>query len=84
MPELAEAISRATGKRIEFKPISEEEYADICRVDNTPEDLIEVLTSMYRAVDNGEFEKVTDHVERLTGTPPEPVESYIKRAVQRV
>lgn len=84
MPGLAEAISRATGKPVEFQQISEDEYGDICRADNTPEPMIEFLTSMYRAVDNGEFEIVTDHVERLTGTPPESVESYLRRAVHDV
>ncbi len=79
MPELAQTISQVTGKHCEFKSVSEDEFADICRADNLPELMIEVLTSMYRAVDNEEFDIVTDHVERLTGTPPESVESYLRR-----
>jgi hypothetical protein len=45
--------------------------------------MIEMLISMYQAVGNGEFEAVTDHVERLTGTPPETVESYLGRVVRK-
>ena len=81
MPQLAETISTVTGKSVHFESVSEEEYAEICRADDIPESLIEVWISMYRAVDNGEFENVTDHVERLTGKPPESVERYLRRVV---
>jgi NAD(P)H dehydrogenase (quinone) len=82
MDELAEAISNATGKIVEFHQVTEKEYAEICRADNIPEPMIAILASMYRAVDNGEFETVSDHVELLTGTPPESAESYLTRVVQ--
>lgn len=82
MDELAEAISNATGKIVEFRKVSEEEYSEICRADNITEYMISVLASMYRAVDNGEFETVTNHVELLSGTPPESPESYLTRVVQ--
>ena len=81
MPQLAETISRVTGKSVVFEFVSEKEFTEICRVDDIPESLVGVLISMYRAVDNGEFERVTDHVEVLTGKPPESVESYLRRMV---
>ncbi len=83
MPELASALTAATGQPIAFTQVSEGEFGEICRADGVPEYITEVLTSMYRAVDAGEFETVTDHVERLTGAPPEGVTEYLRRALRR-
>ncbi len=77
MSELAAAVAKATGKPFVFRQVSEDEFADICRADGTPEEVIELFNSMYRAVDAGEFETVTDHVRLLTGTPPQSVEDYM-------
>ncbi|UCC93469.1 MAG: SDR family oxidoreductase [Thermoplasmata archaeon] len=82
MDELARAISVATGRDVPFRSISDEEYAEICRRDGIPEPFIRVLTSMYWAIDAGEVEKGTDHVEVLTGTPPESAEDYLRRTVE--
>jgi NAD(P)H dehydrogenase (quinone) len=82
MPRLAEAISAASGTAVAYQQVSEEEFAAVCRAGGDPEPLVQILVSMYRAVDAGEFERVTDHVERLTGTPAETVETYLKRAVR--
>jgi NAD(P)H dehydrogenase (quinone) len=82
MSEVADAISQVTGRTVTFDSISEEEYMAICLEDGIPEPFAKVLASMYRAVENGEFETVTDHVQQLTGTPAETVESYLRRTVQ--
>jgi NAD(P)H dehydrogenase (quinone) len=81
MPKLAEIISRVTGKSVRFHGVTEQEYADICREgdENVPEYLIEILISLYRAVDNREFAVITDHVERITGFPAESAELYLSR-----
>jgi NAD(P)H dehydrogenase (quinone) len=82
MSELAATISRVTGKTVDFSPVTDEEYVQVCEADGIPEPMARLLLTMYHAVDNGEFETVTDHVEKLTGTPPEIVESYLRRTVQ--
>ena len=69
MEELAAAVSRHAGTDIPFEAVSDEEYVELCRAGGEPEELIQTLLSMYRAVEQGEFEAVTDHVETLTGTP---------------
>jgi len=38
-----------------------------------------MLVTLYHAVENREFEKVTDHVLRLTGKEPESIENYLRR-----
>lgn len=82
MPELASALSDATGRSITFSNVTEEEFSEVCRADGLPDDLTEILLSMYRAVDNGEFETVTGDVERLTGSPPRSVAEYLAAAVR--
>ena len=77
MPELAQALSEATGRSITYDQVTEEAYAESCRADGVPEPLVEVLVSMYRAVDNGEFERVTGDVEELTGRPAQTVQTYL-------
>jgi len=86
MEELANTISRVTGQSVAFDGVTEEEFAEVCRqgTEDMPDFFIEILTSIYRAVDNREFEAVSDHVERVTGTPPETVESYLRRSLPRV
>ena len=78
MPELAAALSEAMKQPLVYNQVTEEEFAALCRTANVPDPVIEVLASMYRAVDNGEFEHVTDHVERLTGSPPQTVAAYLQ------
>lgn len=81
MPELAAAISRATGKTVVFKGASDEDYMETCQTgeEQLPEPFIQLLLTIYWAAENGEFELVTDHVERLTGRPPERIEDYLMR-----
>jgi NAD(P)H dehydrogenase (quinone) len=83
MEKLASIISGVTGKPVRFESITDEEYAEICRTgeDEIPEFLIPILTTLYHAVDNHEFEKVTDHIETLTGRPPEDAASYLRSAL---
>ncbi len=83
MPELAGILTEVTEMPIKFASISDEEYARVCREgkEAVPDYLIGVLTSLYHAIDNGEFERVTDHVEQLTDSPPEDAKSYFNRVI---
>jgi len=83
MPQLAEIISRVTGRTVRFDSVTEAEYAAVSRAgeETVPEFLIEVLVSMYRAVDNGEFARATDAIERITGVAAETAEGYLGRTI---
>ncbi len=81
MTELAAALSAATGRAIQFESVEESEFAATCRADGIPDPEIAVLESMYRAVDNGEFERVTDDIRRLTGSNPEDAGAYLSRTL---
>lgn len=80
MAELAKIISDTVGKTITFDSVSAEEFVTICKAVNEPEEMITALLSMYRAVENGEFEEVTDDVNTLTGSLPESIESFLRRS----
>lgn len=82
MPELADALSTATGRPIAFDCVTEEEFEAVCRADGLSDSVASILTSMYRAADRGEFERVSDHVERLTGSPASTVADFLRDAVQ--
>ena len=84
MPELAEMLSEATGHSISYERVSESKFAEICRESGTPAHVVEILVSLYRAVDEGEFAMATDHVEQLTGSPAESVRSYLSRVCSEV
>lgn len=83
MPDLAKALTEATGTEIVFDRVSDEEFARICREDGTPDHLVRLLVSMYEAVDHGEFERVTDHVRKLTGKKPATAREYLERRLQK-
>ncbi|MDE0108085.1 MAG: SDR family oxidoreductase [Bryobacterales bacterium] len=83
MPDLASALTHATGQTIRFDEVTEEEFAEICRADRVPESDIAILTSLYRAADHGEFEHVSDDIRLLTGSPPVPAQDYLRESLRR-
>jgi len=83
MPRLAGIVSAVTGSTVRFDSITDEQYAQVCRdgEESVPEYLIPILTSLYHAVEDGEFGAVTDHVQQLAGSQPEDAESYLRRVI---
>ena len=79
MPELAADLSAFTESQIVFRSIEDAEYREICRKDGTPDEIVEILASMYRAAEAQEFSNVTADIERLTGVPPETVKQALAR-----
>jgi NAD(P)H dehydrogenase (quinone) len=77
MADLAAAISAATGTDIPFRACSSEEFIEICCQGNETPFITDVLLSLYRAVERGEFAIETDDVERLTGKPAQTVSDYL-------
>lgn len=82
MPELASALTYATGQAIRFDEVTEEEFGEICRADSIPEPDIAILTSLYRAADHREFEHVSDDIRLLTGIPPTAAEDHLRESLQ--
>lgn len=85
MDELAAALTSASGSEIRFESITDEQYAQVCRegAEDVSEGMIRALTSLYHAVDNGEFAAVTGHVRQLSGAPAETAAGYLGRVLGR-
>jgi len=77
--EIAAIISEVTGTPVRYEPMSEDAFADICREPDAPDYLPTALASLYRAVAAGEFDIVSDDIERLTGRAPESLRAYLER-----
>ncbi|HEX4138434.1 MAG TPA: NAD(P)H-binding protein [Bryobacteraceae bacterium] len=79
IPELAQAVSKATGSTVLFQSIGEEEYREICRKDNLPDEIVDILVTMYRAAEAQEFSRVTKDILALTGKASESMPDALAR-----
>jgi uncharacterized protein YbjT (DUF2867 family) len=76
MPELADALARASGRPVTFaEETVEEAYASRARY-GAPAFLVDGWVSTYTAIANGEVACVSPDVERLTGHPARTLEQY--------
>lgn len=57
---------------------------DICLDGGEPPLISEILISLYRAVDAGEFARATEHIERLTGTPARSAHDYLTDVLSNI
>lgn len=76
MPELANAISEGCGQHIPFEACSASEFLKICFDGNETPFIANTLISLYKAIENGEFDVSTNDVERLTGMPATGVHEF--------
>lgn len=81
MPELAEALSLATGKPIPFNPRSDEEFIEICNMSDEPPFITKVLLSLYKAIQRDEMVSVRSDVAMLTGQPAETPAQFFARVL---
>lgn len=79
MPQLAEAISSAFGVPLPFEACSDEEFLKICFEDEPSPFIANVLLSLYKAIECGEFDHAGNDVEKLTGRPAETVKEFFNR-----
>jgi uncharacterized protein YbjT (DUF2867 family) len=77
LTEAAEQLSQGLGRRIAFENETLEEARASRAVYGAPDWEVEGWISSYVAIANGEFEQVSDHVERLTGHPPATLREYL-------
>jgi len=79
MPQLADVVSRTMGVPLPFETCSDEEFISICFEDEPSAFIANVLLSLYKAIELGEFDHATSDVERLTGSPAETVQEFFHR-----
>ena len=79
LSDIAEALTRATGRQITFHNETVEEAWQSRRASTGAEDWeIEGWVSSYTSIATGELDIVTDTVERLTGHPAVSLEDWLR------
>ena len=78
--DAVETIAAATGRRIDYVPISIDEFADGLRADGLPEDEVAFFAELFAAVLDGRNAYLTDGVERVLGRPPVDFRDYAEAA----
>ncbi len=77
--QLCAIVTRVTGQAITHREASVQDYVDACTAAGEPESFARVLATLYAPVRDGLTRFATDHIERLTGSAPESVESFLRR-----
>lgn len=80
---VAGVISRVTGKTIRYEPIAEEVYANVLTGYGVPAWMSRALGSMYSAVAQGRFAKVTQDFILLTGHAPASLDIQVAAQFKR-
>lgn len=82
--ELAELLSRITGRSITFTHLTPDEYADGMRQSGTPEPYVEAMLGLEYVKANGWAAQVSPHVEQILGRRPETYADYLNRNADRL
>ena len=77
--DLATFASKIYGKPVTYKALTAEEHHQYLRNSGATEYRIEIALGLATAIKEGAFDRVTSHVEQLTGHAPESVKSFFKR-----
>jgi uncharacterized protein YbjT (DUF2867 family) len=81
MAEAAAEIARAAGRDVRYVPISLEQHAAEVAGHGVPDEVIELLTYLFRDVLlDGRNAGTTDDVERALGRPPRDFATYARAA----
>ncbi len=65
--EVVEEISKATGRDIQYIPVSIEEYAQMLREHQVPEDFVWLITYLFTNVLDGRNASTTNTIEKVLG-----------------
>jgi NAD(P)H dehydrogenase (quinone) len=77
--EAARIVSETTGREVTYHPETIEEAYRSRAAYHAPTWQVDAWVSTYTAIANGELERVTDDVPRLTGHPATTLEELLKR-----
>ncbi|WEX78340.1 SDR family oxidoreductase [Sinorhizobium numidicum] len=76
--EAAAILSRVTGKPITYKSVDDETFIAMLSEGGVPKAYARYLATLFRPVREGRMAAPTDDVQRLTGKPPRPFETYAR------
>lgn len=78
--EAAAEIAEATGKPIDYVPVTVDDYVEALRREGVPEEFVRLLEMLTRHVLDGRNESVTDGVQRALGREPRDFRDYARAA----
>ena len=78
LAEIAEVLTRATGREVRFENETVEEAWESRRASGAEDWMIEGWVTSYLAIANGELDVVSDDAERLTGRPSLRLEDWLR------
>ena len=81
MDELADLLSRISKTRIRYKPLSNQQFAELY---DEPKGFGPILVSLYEAAAMGLMAEVTEDFERITGEKAEDLSTYIEREYEKL
>jgi NAD(P)H dehydrogenase (quinone) len=81
MAELADEVSRASGKAIPYRNLSADEYAAALTAAGTPEQFVQVVVDIDRGVARGELFTDSGDLHRLIGRATTPLSDAVRVAV---
>jgi len=78
-PEVIREISQATGRTIEFTPISQQEYSQMLEEHDLPEEYVWLINYLFTEVlGNPDIHNVTHDIERVLGRKPKSFAQYVE------
>jgi uncharacterized protein YbjT (DUF2867 family) len=80
--DAAAEISQASGRHVEYVPVTAEEYAAGAAEQGIPAELVGALTDLFAEVLDGRNASLTDGVERALGRPPRDFADYALSATR--
>jgi uncharacterized protein YbjT (DUF2867 family) len=78
--EAVAEISRAAGRTVRLTPVSHEDFAGGLAADRLPDDLVWLLTYLFREVLDGRNASLGDGVQRALGREPKDFSDYAREA----
>lgn len=78
--DVAEIISTATGRHIEYIPITIEQFQEGLEQEGLPPDMVDLLVFLFRVVMDGRNSSVQDGVKRALGREPRDFSEYARNA----
>ncbi|MFL0685774.1 MAG: SDR family oxidoreductase [Algoriphagus aquaeductus] len=76
--EIAQLLSKLSGKDVPFVSPSSEEYENTLRSFSLPEDIITMSTLFASSIRNGDFEEENTTLEELLGRPEKSIENFLR------
>ena len=82
MAELADKLSKASGRPVEYRNMSEEDYAQALKDVGLPPPVAAMLANTSKLTGEGELEDYSGDLSRLSGRPTTRLEDSIKAALK--